>query len=264
MKPEISEYVKRFGLDQLLGHVQDEDQSGNFAAVDPKMTTPYLPDWEDLTRLHRLILERRVTTVLEFGCGYSTVVMAHALHLNQIAHRQFVSENLRRGNAFELHSVDDMDKYVELTSQRIPKELKSHVSFKISPVHMTTFADRICTEYESLPNICPDFIYLDAPSQDSALGNINGITTAHFDRLPMSCDILKIEHFLLPGTMIVVDGRTANARFLKANFQRNWSHNHDIANDIHTFEMIEEPLGSLNDRQIKFSLGESWPNQSRS
>jgi hypothetical protein len=80
----------------------------------------------------------------------------------------------------------------------------------------------------------------------------------------MSCDILKIEHFLLPGTMIIVDGRTANARFLKANFQRTWSHNHDIANDIHTFEMVEEPLGSLNDRQIKFSLGESWPNQSRS
>ena len=36
MKPEISEYVKRFGLDKLLGHVQDEDQSGNYSAVDPK------------------------------------------------------------------------------------------------------------------------------------------------------------------------------------------------------------------------------------
>ena len=68
MKPETSEYVKRFGLDELLGHVQNEDQSGNYSAVDPKMITPYLPDWEDLVRLHSLILERRVTTVLEFGC----------------------------------------------------------------------------------------------------------------------------------------------------------------------------------------------------
>ena len=67
MKPETLEYVTRFGLDQLLGHVQDEDQSGNFAAVDPKMTTPYLPDWEDLTRLHRLILERQV----KFSLGES-------------------------------------------------------------------------------------------------------------------------------------------------------------------------------------------------
>ena len=33
----------------------------------------------------------------------------------------------------------------------------------------------------------------------------------------MAADILAIEHFLVSGTLIVVDGRTANARFLKAN-----------------------------------------------
>ena len=29
----------------------------------------------------------------------------------------------------------------------------------------------------------------------------------------MAADILSIEHFLHPGTLIVIDGRTANARF---------------------------------------------------
>ena len=41
--------------------------------------------------------------------------------------------------------------------------------------------------------------------------------------MPMSCDILKIEHFLKPGTIIVVDGRAANSRFIKKNLQRNWT-----------------------------------------
>ena len=36
----------------------------------------------------------------------------------------------------------------------------------------------------------------------------------------MSCDILMIENFLMPGTIIVVDGRGANAEFLRKNFKR--------------------------------------------
>ena len=36
----------------------------------------------------------------------------------------------------------------------------------------------------------------------------------------MICDILKIEYFLVPGTIIVVDGRTANAIYLKNNFKK--------------------------------------------
>ena len=35
----------------------------------------------------------------------------------------------------------------------------------------------------------------------------------------MSADILVFEHFLQPGTLIVVDGRAANARFLKTNLE---------------------------------------------
>ena len=39
--------------------------------------------------------------------------------------------------------------------------------------------------------------------------------------MPMTSDILKIEHFLKPGTIIIVDGRASNSRFLKSNFQEN-------------------------------------------
>ena len=38
--------------------------------------------------------------------------MAHALMLNKKQHASFVIKNLRRSNAFEIHSVDDMEQYV--------------------------------------------------------------------------------------------------------------------------------------------------------
>jgi hypothetical protein len=118
---------------------------------------------------------------------------------------------------------------------------------------MTTFNDRICTMYKKLPNICPDFIYLDGPEQYNVNGDIRGISTSHPDRLPMAADILILEPFLLFGTLIVTDGRTANARFLKNNLQMNWEYCHFEEEDIHAFELIEKPLGKINKRQIDFS-----------
>ena len=109
-----------------------------------------------------------------------------------------------------------------------------------------------------MPNICPDFIYLDAPDQFSVKDDIRGLSTNHPDRMPMSADILAIEHFLTPGTLVVVDGRTANARFLKTNFQRDWDHWHSEEYDQHFFELNEEPLGVFNQRQVEFCLGRDW------
>lgn len=57
----------------------------------------------------------------------------------------------------------------------------------------------------------------------------------------MAADVLSIEHFLLPGTLIVVDGRTANARLLRANFQRDWLYYYLEDFDQHFFELCERP-----------------------
>ena len=77
--------------------------------------------------------------------------------------------------------------------------------------------------------------------------------------IPMSADILTLEHFLLPGTLIVVDGRTANARFLKTNLQRDWDYYHSEEYDQHFFELKETPIGIYNQRQIEFCLGSELP-----
>ena len=51
----------------------------------------------------------------------------------------------------------------------------------------------------------------------------------------MNGDLLSLEHFLLPGCLIVLDGRTANARFLISNFQRNWRYDYIEKYDQHFF-----------------------------
>jgi len=79
----------------------------------------------------------------------------------------------------------------------------------------------------------------------------------------MSADILAIEHFLLPGTPIVFDGRTENARFLKANLQRDWSYFHRKEFDQHYFELVEKPVGIYNKRQVDFCLGEQFYKRTR-
>ena len=61
---------------------------------------------------------------------------------------------------------------------------------------MSQFNGRICAEYEYLPLINPDFIYLDGPNPFSVSGNINNFSTAHKELMPMASDILKIEPFL--------------------------------------------------------------------
>jgi hypothetical protein len=254
------EYAAHHGLLDLVGDQGAVPSDPLYGTVDPLVTAPFAFDLADAVRLHRLILDRKVTTVLEFGCGFSTIIMAHALAINRERHGEYVAANLRRSNAFEIQAVDDVFRYVDATNDRLRDAFgdRGGASVALAQVHMTTFAGRVCTEYSWLPNICPDLIYLDGPSQHSVHGDVGGIHTRHPDRLPMACDLLKLEWLLLPGTMIVVDGRTANARFLRANFQRAWTYSHDVAEDVHTFELCESPLGKLNEKQIRFCLGDEW------
>ncbi len=226
--------------------------------LDPNNKVPILPELDDLIRLHYLAISRKVTTILEFGVGYSTIAFDHALSVNKEKHGTFVKENLRRDNPFECHSVDNNKQWIEYTKS---KSNTKNITFHYSDCHVSTFNSKMCTFYDDVPNICPDLIYLDAPDQFSPKGEIRGLSLRSPDRLPMAADILTLEHFLLPGTLIVVDGRTANARFLKSNFQRNWVHFHSYEHDAHYFELQETPLGIFNEKQINFCLGEDWLNK---
>ncbi|MDA8796596.1 hypothetical protein N9N06_03940 [Aquiluna sp.] len=253
---EIYPFHQKLGLEVLpSADLEEKAKKSPYFSVDPGNEEAFPAELDDLIRLHYLVTSRKVTTILEFGVGKSTVVLDDALQANKTQHLEFVSEHLRRTNAFECHSVDNNLSWINVCKESAPTET---VTYTHSELNVSTFNDRICTFYELLPNIAPDLIYLDGPDQFSAQGSIRGITTTHPDRLPMVGDLLAMEHFLLPGTLIVVDGRSANARFMKANFQRNWSHEYIAEYDQHFFELLEPPLGVFNKRQIEFCLGDDY------
>ncbi len=70
--------------------------------------------------------------------------------------------------------------------------------------------------------------------------------------MPMVCDILKFENFLIPGTIIIADGRKANSYFLLNNFKRNWIYDYDKKNDQSIFNLNDNSLDPLNDKILKF------------
>jgi len=243
--------LKSYFIEQGLEEIVDASDAPGLSVNEMITETPYLPELEDLYRLHRFIIEQKRTTILEFGSGWSTLIFAHALRANKKAYSSEVA-TLRRNNPFEVHAVDNEKRFMKMAENRIPANLKGDTFFHFSEVQMVEFQGRFSTLYETLPLINPDFIYLDGPDQFNVINEISGFTTAHKDMMPMSCDILRLEHFLTPGTIIVVDGRAANARFLNANFQRGWSYVYEAPYDQHIFQLDEEPLGMHNKRQLDF------------
>ena len=237
------------------GEVQNKVEHPTYYSVNPKLNEPFPAELDDLVRLHYLVTSRNVTTILEIGVGKSSIVFDHALNLNKQRIASYVEKNLRRSNPFQCFSIDNNKEWIKVCQNTSKTSL---IKYHYSECSISTFNGRICTFFEDMPNICPDLIYLDGPDQFSPIGEVRGITTNHPDRLPMSADILALEHFLLPGTLVVVDGRTANARFLKTNLQRGWSYYHDERSDQHYFELVEKPLGIYNKRQIDFCLGNDF------
>jgi hypothetical protein len=198
----------------------------------------------DLARLHRLIRERMATTVLEFGVGFSTVVMADALAKNQAVFDALPDKpKIRNTKAFQLFSLDASEHWIGETRKRIPAALADRVHFTHSRVVIGTHNGQLCHFYETLPNVIADFIYLDGPSPKDVEGAVNGLDFSIDERTVMSGDLLLMESTMLPRTFIIVDGRVNNARFLTRNFTRNFIHTYDAVGDVTMFELDEPPLG---------------------
>ena len=147
---------------------------------------------------------------------------------------------------FQVFSVDASETWIATAKERIPKSMDSRIHLQHSDVRIGTFQERMCHFYDNLPDIVPDFIYLDGPAPKDVQGSINGMSFQCDERTVMSGDLLLMEPILLPGTLILVDGRTNNARFLQRNFQRSWKMTYDREGDVTTFELVEDRLGPYN------------------
>ena len=83
---------KKFSNEQLLNHNEEfkiNDIIGSskikninhkifdkYFGVNPNFIDPVQYEINDLLRLHKICIDRKVTTILEFGVGYSTLVLA--------------------------------------------------------------------------------------------------------------------------------------------------------------------------------------------
>ena len=83
-------------------------------------------------------------------------------------------------------------------------------------------------------------------------GKINGISFNHIDRTLTACDILKIENQLKPSTILLIDGLTNYANFLKNNLKRNWQYARLDREDISLFQLCDDSLGYINDAYLKW------------
>ena len=251
----ILDYVKKYDLDKLLLEKDFNKYTYNiYDTVNPKNNNPFNVDWFDLVYLHKKIITNKIINVIDIGLGHSTIIMADALSRNKVKYGSYVEKNIRKKNPFVVYSVDASKHWIkEFKLRKDYLKLKKHINLQHSSVYIGTFNDRICSYYSNFPNIAADLIYLDAPGMYDIKGSLDGSNFRNVERVPLAADILRIEYFLMPGTTIVVDGRFANARFLKNNFQRKWSYKEDMKNNFTEFKLIESHIGKYNKRQIDFS-----------
>ena len=249
------EYVQTIGLTEAFEETVeiefDFDETPNRAhAVDPSNTNPYPPKWDDLARVHWLIRAREAVSVVEFGAGYSTSVIAHALEMNHREFGDWANNNRRIDDPFTVLSIDQSDFWLTETIERTASPLRGLIRPYAATVVMDTFQGRACTFFENLPNFVADLVFLDGPDQYAPQNSVRGFSTGARSLMPMAGDLLLVEHFFEPGAIVVVDGRTANARFLKQNFQRSWLYRHFPTEDFHIFELAESPLGRVNANRV--------------
>jgi hypothetical protein len=257
----VNKEIEKFFRDKALSDVI-KLYKGKYQTVDDmQLNKPYnieSRDWYNLYRLFQFVVLNKRTTVLEFGSGWSSLILNVALNENKNKYLDYVKNSLRRNNLFELFVIENEKKFLNISKKRIrnfiksKKFINSKVHFSYSDCEVATFNNQFATQYKKLPLCNPDFIYIDGPDQFNVKKKINNFTTAHKDMMPMACDILKIEYFLNPGTIIVIDGRGANAQFLKDNFKRKWLYFNDKKFDQHIFYLNAPSIGKYNDLQLKF------------
>lgn len=216
--------------------IDRKPEYGIFDEVYPNYLLPIAPEAEDLCRLHKLIRARKVFNVLEFGLGFSTIVMADALEKNYndySADPDAVEVRIRE--PFTIYCVDASEHWIDYFTNKYKDIVPyfNRIKINYSKCEAGEYNGQLCHYYTNIPNVITDFVYLDGPDSNDVAGKINGLSFQNcLERTVMSGDLLKMEPTFLQGMMILVDGRTNNARFLSNNFRRQYKSLYDEDQDI--------------------------------
>jgi len=257
-KAKVKKYFDFFNLKILINKKVKQDRvkankSFILKNVIKDEKKPFEYELDDLCRLHWIILKKKVFNTMEFGSGFSTIFMADACFILDYYFSKI--KNIRVDKKFHIYSLEESRKFLKITKKRIPKLLSKYITLLHSSVEGIKFQNKFATIYKKKPSISPDFIYLDGPTQYAVKKKIDGFSFDGIARFPMSADLLQMEYFLEPGTFILVDGRTANSRFLRDHFKRKWNYQEDHEGDCHYFSLNEKSLGVHNKNKLRFKFG---------
>jgi hypothetical protein len=158
---------------------------------------------------------------------------------------------------FGIESIDASRRYSKLASNRMPENLKSLVNFRTSRVKAVQRNSMPVLEFVTKPLITPDLIYLDGPDPDQAKDVFRKCfrgarTKDPKTQVPISSDVLILEFYLQPGTIIIIDGRGANAEYLKLYLKRKWRYDYLGQTDQHMFTLASDSWGERNSNEVKF------------
>jgi hypothetical protein len=223
----------------------------------------YEPEINDLYFLYTTVVEKSVVSVLEYGSGWSTLALSLALLENEKIFGKSHRISIRHPNPFQILTLDASKHWQDIAIKRLNAEERKLVTPVVVTPEISRFADGICHLNNLIPNFSPDLVYLDGPDHDQIVGEINGFKYDERFTPPMHADLLMLEPFFWPETLIISDGRTANARFLEGRFKRNWQVLHDPFGDRTIFRLNETPFGEISLQHINFRLEQSKIAQSK-
>ncbi len=223
----------------------------------------YQPEINDLYFLYSLVREKAVVSILEFGSGWSTLALALALQENFVDFGDAHKRSVRHPNPFQLLTLDASEKWQGVALSRLSETERLRVTSKVVTPQLGYFEGSYCHFNDFIPNFTPDLIYLDGPDHDQVVGEQFGFKYDERFTPPMSADLLRIEPYLWPETVIVADGRTSNVRFLESRFKRNWQVLHDPFGDRSLFRINEPAFGIISEEHINFRLLKSRKFQNK-
>ena len=214
---------KKADKDQAIQYCNDV---GLTDLLVPGQQSEIEPQFVDLAIIHRHVATTKPKVVVEFGVGFSTLTIAHALHLN--------------GNG-KLHTVDASERWLDNTEKKIPSHLRSVADLRHAKASAHMINGQLCTLYDDLPNVEPNFIYLDAPHGSDVDGQVNGLSfnLENRPRQPVAADPLLYESSAPGDFFILVDGRARNVDFLRKNLQGRYRFHQSLALKQSYFQRID-------------------------
>lgn len=173
-------------------------------------------DYADQWFLYSAICKNKPKCVLEFGSGFSTVMIAQALLDNS---------KESPGLAGKIYSVDSQPFWAEAFSRAMPKHLIGFWEIFHCPLEKIYYDGILVFRHVGVPDVVPDLVYIDGPVLTAEMG--------------AASDVLFFEERFQPGLLIVVDGRSRQVAFLREHLKRRYRLKNNWLLGNYVFELIE-------------------------